>query len=1043
MGVGFATLVVLLVVAYFVGTSEWALKSLILPKVSQAANADITVESASISPFSSVQLRGLKVATKGPEPLLTAQEVTARYSLMDIVKGNLNVSEVTIGSPIVHLITFPDGTSNLDPITKGDGEKKPETKEQEKKSGEPPRVNLGKFALNNATVRKLDLRADGTRQVTELTGVNITAEDIGNNKTGQLGLAANVRVDQGLNSASNGVLAATVNGRFNLQLDGALKPQVAKGQTRIEVTEGRGAFGQAAGLIATLNADLTPTQLNDVSLRFMQGANPLGALTVSGPFSAERMEGKLNVALSQVDRQLLNLAGSAAGVDFNQTAVSSTNTVELSRRGRIVAVNGVMAVANFSATQKGQTTPKLDVRTTYAMTYDQTNRTAVVQQFAVNGTQNEAEFLRGTLASPMTLNVAGGAGGAPDSTFDLVLTNVNLPDWRAFVPTNISLTSGRVGADLRIVSQQGGQQLSLAGRAALEEFTAVMQSNRFDQFGTRVDMDVTLRGPTVEIRQLNGTLQQSGQAGGAFQVSGNYHLTNQVGEIRARLADVNQHTLKTFLAAALGEKQLESISLNTETVAKLSGPDALSLDARLSVSNLVVNDPSGQVPRTPLALRARADVSQTKGVVDLRTVELALTPTERATNAIVVNGRVDMSQTNAWTGQLRVTSEGLDVTPYYDLFANKPQASAAAKPATPPATPGETGPEKEPDAIQLPFTRFDGEVNIAKFFLREIAISNLLVKAGINQGKVSLNPASLTLNGAPVSLTALANVSVPGFEYQLNASLARVPAEPIANTFVPEKKGQFKGDLNADARIRGAGVTGRNLQKNLAGEILFSLTNANVQVTQYERLQKLLVPIGAALRVPELANSPLDWIAARTVISNGTVTIPAATLESSVFRADLAGTISLNEVMTNSTMNNLPVDLALSRNVAIRSRLAPANLATNAEFSPLPRFVSVGGTLGTPKPQIDSIAVTRILAGTVGNYVGGDAGKILRGLGNLGQGASTNSTGTNAITNAPANSAQQLIQGLGGLLNKPEKTNAAATNAPANRRRPSLNDLLK
>src|ERR1043165_6218759 len=84
LGIIVGVLVVLLVVAWFVGTSAWCLKSVILPKVSTAMNAKVTVDDASISPFSAVTLRNLKVETKGSDPLVTAQEVRARYSLMDI-----------------------------------------------------------------------------------------------------------------------------------------------------------------------------------------------------------------------------------------------------------------------------------------------------------------------------------------------------------------------------------------------------------------------------------------------------------------------------------------------------------------------------------------------------------------------------------------------------------------------------------------------------------------------------------------------------------------------------------------------------------------------------------------------------------------------------------------------------------------------------------------------------------------------------------------------------------------------------------------------
>src|SRR6266567_4363571 len=111
-------LVVLVVVVYFVGTSSAVFKGVILPKVSKSMNANITVSDASISPFHQVVLRDLKVQTTGAEPLLTAPEVRARYGLMDIIGGKINVDEVMIDSPTIQIVENPDGTSNLDAFSK-------------------------------------------------------------------------------------------------------------------------------------------------------------------------------------------------------------------------------------------------------------------------------------------------------------------------------------------------------------------------------------------------------------------------------------------------------------------------------------------------------------------------------------------------------------------------------------------------------------------------------------------------------------------------------------------------------------------------------------------------------------------------------------------------------------------------------------------------------------------------------------------------------------------------------------------------------------
>src|SRR5438445_7810054 len=86
----FVIFIVLLVAAYFVGTSSAFFKGFILPRASKSLNATITVSDASISPFKQVVLHNLKVQTTGDEPLVSAPEVRARYSLMDIIGGNIH-----------------------------------------------------------------------------------------------------------------------------------------------------------------------------------------------------------------------------------------------------------------------------------------------------------------------------------------------------------------------------------------------------------------------------------------------------------------------------------------------------------------------------------------------------------------------------------------------------------------------------------------------------------------------------------------------------------------------------------------------------------------------------------------------------------------------------------------------------------------------------------------------------------------------------------------------------------------------------------------
>src|ERR1017187_2392845 len=109
-------LVILTLVAYPVVTSSTFIKGVILPRVSAAIHADVTVTDISVHPFSKITVRGLKVQAKGQEPVITAPEVRASYSLWSILRGNLRISEIALVSPTVSLVENPDGSSNLDAL---------------------------------------------------------------------------------------------------------------------------------------------------------------------------------------------------------------------------------------------------------------------------------------------------------------------------------------------------------------------------------------------------------------------------------------------------------------------------------------------------------------------------------------------------------------------------------------------------------------------------------------------------------------------------------------------------------------------------------------------------------------------------------------------------------------------------------------------------------------------------------------------------------------------------------------------------------------
>jgi len=436
-----------------------------------------------------------------------------------------------------------------------------------------------------------------------------------------------------------------------------------------------------------------------------------------------------------------------------------------------------------------------------------------------------------------------------------------------------------------------------------------------------------------------------------------------------------------------------------------------------------------------------------------------LTPTQRAKNDLQLTGHIDMTDTNAIQGNLKLLADSLDFTSYYDLFAGESKtpekeskAASSSKSKSKPSATASTSPaeQKEPDAVKLPVRNFTAEVNIGRCYLREVDIANFQTTTKIDGGHVVVKPLQLALNGAPVNANVDLDMSVPGYKYDTSFGAQAIPLAPLVNSFAPERKGDISGTLTANAKVSGAGTTGVNLQKNLGGQFDVTSTNLNLSVLKiHSPVLKTLVNTIAAIPElasnptaalgsvfgkggfsDELAKSPINAIDARGDIGSGKVNLQKAVVQSAAFEADAHGTVTLADVLTNSTLQ-VPVSVSLSRGIAKNFGLLPSDTPTNATYAKLPDFYTMKGTVGDPKNDINKLALLKIGAKAglgVASQFGGGSSNLLKGVeGIFGGSHNTNSQGTNQ----PADKTGGLLRGLGGALSGAlGHTNAPATNKP-------------
>jgi hypothetical protein len=1270
LGVGVGGLAGLMVIAYLIVTSSAFLKSFVLPKAGAVLAAKVTADSISASPLmGSLTIRGFSLQPEGAEPLLSAQEVSAHFSLFGILGGKYEIHEVNLVAPVVNWVKSDDGKNdNLNALLNGMA-KNQGTKAAAVKTA-PFQISLNQIAIQRGTVRYVTQGASGSDQA-EISGLNLTIDKFQNSQPGKLVVEAAVKYEiRNRTNATPSLLQGKLAGNYTYRVGADLIPEAVSGSTKVEVTQAQGAWADGANLAATLDCSLTPNNVEKLNLRFEKAGAALGQLNLSGPFDRTKNEGRLKLELLSINRQILNLAGAAAGLDFAQTTLDATNMLDVTQGGNIVSLSGNWRGGQLTLLQNRQTTPAINADFSYQVNLDFKAQSLIVQRLGLASTIAGRDFLSAKLDRAMNLNWGQKQAGFQEASLVLSLTNLNLKDWSVFAGTNtpsgtlavagkvtaqkdgkvlladlglyardfavtvgtnrlafaslqsqlkgrmedyrkfvlesytfearesapvatisasgsgdyslsttngnlrlvlegnlaallaqypvaqIHCSSGLVKLNLLLAQKYPPLQKMVSGSVSIDGFTGDCAGYRLTNYTAQVECEVDAKEDSIHLNGLKITAKDSFNSGGSLGLSGVYDLSKKTAQFTFNTIDLNQYAAGPFLAPLLSSMPVPRFSLSSEGsvaydpagktaikadlkmggltfadpakklpatplnfewvldaamgqsnavdisqcllklgpeqggvrsggVVALSGNlDLKTLAARLaygvtnvnekglaawvenylapkklasvsingfgnvdyspdkdsqfksslSVTNLLVAETaaSGTNSGTPLNITLKWDASIKAKLLELRQFLVALNPTTLGSNEFQVTGKLDLSASNAYSGQLVAQADSLDLTPYWRMLAktNATTTSTAATAAKPAAASKNvkttTAAPTEPAAITLPFQNFSADLKVGRLYLEDIALSNLVATTKLNGGNAQINPFGFNLNGTPVKATAALNLGVVGYTYDLAMQTTNMPVEPLANTFVAGANGKYQGNVTLDAQIKGAGITDPSIQSNLAAQISFTLTNANiVLVSAWSK--SLLTPILTVLRLPELLNSPVNGMVAQAKAGPGIVTLQSLTVYTPSFQATSQGTITLASVLTNSTLA-LPVDIALERSVAQKANLVPSSTPTNATFVTLPSFVQVKGTLGSPKPEISKLELAKMSLQSVAGLPAFAGSKVLTNITSIlsGTTSTTNAITTAAGTNATATKVLNILDALAA-------TNAvsAVSNSPA------------
>ena len=965
VGIAILSLIVLVVLAYCIVTSSSFLRRFVLPKIGTAIHASITADGIRLSPFSSLEIENLQVTTTPPTPLLQVKSLRATYSLRDILRGRLTIDTLAIENGVLDLQGTSSGGSNLDPILAAGSTA---SSKNPSAAPRPLDLNISSISLKNCSVRRSQADARGGLETFSASNVVMSIASLVTGKAATISLASDLVFERTQDGKSTGRIQSAVrsDGKLTLNADGF--PDEVEVLVNAPISAATGAFAAANELTPSLKIALSATECRELLLQMTQTGKPPTSFRVQGPLNVRKLEGQLKWTLEGVGRSVLNSLAARAGIDVGPATLSAHGELSLAKAGQAIGWSLNALAQELSVSREGKSTPPLRIELSTTGRSDFAAKTAHIELLQIHANAAGRPLLQSTLSAPMDLSWGTGDVTAPDAILELSLLNLALPEWRAWLGDWAQ--TGLAKAQLRITAKQGGKDLliehQVEGSDLTLPFGAAPTQPASVQFSARLRV---VNWSRVALEAGQAMLSRSGQPALQSQLAGTFDNATGTFDVKS------------------------SVVLSPALWSEFAPPEPLSLSAGLAgrwekVRKLTVSDAFVLLPSTPRAV----------------------------TNQVHVSGGIDLTSADAITGAWTVKSAALDVTRLFETFRGNREAEVSADTNAP-----ITFPSVEPVPSPSSLKSMRCELSVAQFFCGEIAMRALLAEASIENGAAQLKSLRCEVGEGKFDASATARTGTTPMTYHVRWTADRIPVEGFVNTFNPSMRGLVKGNIVSTADIKGSGVTGENLRKTLVGRASLQLTNATVLIPNTGKKVWILPldvnRIASLLRLKELTQSPIHLVRLDAVAEQGRIRLENTMIRSDAFLATATGGLEIVSDLGQSSLN-VPIDIALSRELSRRVKLFSFTQSSEEAYSKLPSFVSLGGTLSKLETKTDTAKILGMTATAAVGLAGGTAtdivgtagktvGKAIEGLGNL-LGGKRSDTNNLPTTNAPAKNLNPL-----------------------------------
>ena len=452
-GIAAIVLILLVVLAWWYGTSNAFFQRFVLPRISQKLGARVEVGHAQIRPLRSVVLSEIRMRSgqAGEDrPILEAREIRVRYHLFRLLRGQVDLDELTVESPQVHLTVDAEGRSNWGAILESLQSPRGEPGVSEGTAVETPVIRVGRVAIRDAALSYRREAAGSRTLELAIEPLDLEVQNLATDQSGSSSLRFRARARQtDPGQPATNRLELRLETRAAFALGKGTLPRDLTLDGRAEVTDAAGDWQVWTNFQTLLTARLGPGQSNEFVIRLTQSGDALATLAARGSLPWQTPQADLNIELTGPDSRLLNRIGSMWGFDFGRSQVNAQArlTTDPAHPGIGLTLQG--GITSFQARKGDLATPVTDVETRLRVFWNRVANTLRVEEFQLAARQETRTWLEGTLPAPIEWNPAQGLSAAPDSGPRLSITDLDLADWRPILGNLLPAGKVRVELDLR------------------------------------------------------------------------------------------------------------------------------------------------------------------------------------------------------------------------------------------------------------------------------------------------------------------------------------------------------------------------------------------------------------------------------------------------------------------------------------------------------------------------------------------------------------------------------------------------------------------